>query len=318
MKKFLHVQPSSGKTGLAVAVSVSILLLIVAWTFLTRGSEPRYQGRALSMWVADLDAKKAGNVRERAKIVLTEAARAAAPRFIQTLRANDSDSKLSLIGLARKQGMAFGFRTADERRGEAVVEFSRFSVGAIPVVTNLLDDPALAGLAINLLCGSRLASADSLIMALDHTNASVRMHAALGLDALYVNCVRFNNYKLLQAPGWPGSFPTSAAVAAIVKLLKEERPDTRGAAAYALGDMREQPESVIPALTECLAETTESEVRQAVAEALGKYGRRAIAAVASLKQLMDDSDPAVRTAAERALKRVMPESKTDLHRKAEG
>jgi len=304
MKQFLHLQLSSRKTDVAVGLSVTIILLIVAWTFMARGSEPRYQGRALSMWVADLDAKKAGNVRERAKIVLTEAARAAAPSFIQALRAKDSDSKLSLIGLARKQGMAFGFRTADERRGEAVAKFVRFNVGAIPVVTNLFDDPALAGMAINLLFGSRLASADPLIRALDHTNASVRMQAALGLDALYVNCVRFNNYKLLQAPGWSGNFPTNAAVAAIVKLLKEESPDTRGAAAYALGDMREQPESVIPALTECLAVTNESEVRQALAVALGKYGRRAIAAVSALKQLMDDSDPAVRTAAEHALKRI--------------
>ena len=150
MKQFLHLQLSSRKTDVAVGLSVTIILLIVAWTFMARGSEPRYQGRALSMWVADLDAKKAGDVRERAKIVLTEAARAAAPRFIRALRAKDSDSKLSLIGLARKQGMAFGFRTADERRGEAVAKFVRFNVGAIPVVTNLFDDPALAGMAINL------------------------------------------------------------------------------------------------------------------------------------------------------------------------
>ena len=300
IRRLLGVQSDNGSVsarqvgGLALMGTclLSIILLIVAWAFMTRGSEPRYQGSSLSMWVADLDAKKAGDVRERATIVLTEAAREAAPRFIQTLRAT------------LKQGTALGFLTADERRREAVAEFVRFSVGAVPVVTNLLDDPALAGMAINLLCGSCLASVDPLISALDHTNASVRMHAALGLDALYVNCVRFNNYKLMQAPGWSGNYPTNAAVAAIVKLLKEESPDTRGAAAFALGDMREQPESVIPALTECLAVTTESEVRQALAEALGKYGRRAVAAVSALKQLMDDSAPAVRAAAKRALKKI--------------
>ena len=309
MKKSLHVQLSSRKTDGTVALSFVIILLIVAWAFMTGGSEPRYQGRALSMWLVDLDANKAGNVRERAKIVLTEAARKAAPRFIQTLRAKDSDFKLLMIGLARRQGMAFGFRTADERREKAVGEFSRFSVGAIPVVTNLLDDPALAVQATRTLGGTGLAGAVPLIRALNHTNASVRMHATLGLSSLYSNNVRFKN--LVQAPGWSGNFPTNVVVAAIVKLLKDESPDARASAAFALGDMREQPESVIPALTECLAETTDSQVRQAVAEALGRYGRRAIAAVSSLKQLMDDSDPAVRTAAERALKKIDAREQND-------
>ena len=309
MKKSLHVQITSRKTDGTVALSFVIILLIVAWAFMTRGSEPRYQGSSLSMWVADLDAKKAGDVRERATIVLTEAAREAAPRFIQTLRAKDSDFKLLMIGLARRQGMAFGFRTADERREKAVGEFSRFSVGAIPVVTDLLDDPALAVQATRTLGGTGLAGAVPLIRALNHTNASVRMHAALGLSSLYSNNVRFKN--LVQAPGWSGNFPTNVAVAAIVKLLTEESPDARASAAFALGDMREQPESVIPALTECLAETTDSQVRQAVAEALGRYGRRAIAAVSLLSQLMDDSDPALRTAAERALKKIDAREQND-------
>ena len=309
MKKSLHVQITSRKTDGTVALSFVIILLIVAWAFMTGGSEPRYQGRALSMWLVDLDANKAGNVRERAKIVLTEAARKAAPRFIQTLRAKDSDFKLLMIGLARRQGMAFGFRTADERREKAVGEFSRFSVGAIPVVTDLLDDPALAVQATRTLGGTGLAGAVPLIRALNHTNASVRMHAALGLSSLYSNNVRFKN--LVQAPGWSGNFPTNVAVAAIVKLLKDESPDARASAAFALGDMREQPESVIPALTECLAETTDSQVRQAVAEALGRYGRRAIAAVSLLSQLMDDWDPALRTAAERALKKIDAREQND-------
>lgn len=309
MKKSLHVQLTSRKTDGTVALSFVIILLIVAWAFMTGGSEPRYQGRALSMWLVDLDANKAGNVRERAKIVLTEAARKAAPRFIQTLRAKDSDFKLLMIGLARRQGMAFGFRTADERREKAVGEFSRFSVGAIPVVTNLLDDPALAVQATRTLGGTGLAGAVPLTRALNHTNASVRMYAALGLSSLYSNCVRFKN--LVHAPGSSGNFPTNVAVAAIVKLLKDESPDARAWAAFALGDMREQPESVIPALTECLAETTDSQVRQAVAEALGRYGRRAIAAVSSLNQLMDDSDPALRTAAERALKKIGAREQND-------
>src|SRR5713226_5087232 len=50
-----------------------------------------------------------------------------------------------LGGLASVRAASDGRdRTADMRREQALAEFSRFRVGAIPVLTNLLDDPALA------------------------------------------------------------------------------------------------------------------------------------------------------------------------------
>jgi len=45
-------------------------------------------------------------------------------------------------------------------------------------------------------------------------------------------------------------------------------------------------------------------VRQAVAEALGKYAHDAISAVPSLQPLAYDKDPVVRSAAERALRKM--------------
>jgi len=45
-------------------------------------------------------------------------------------------------------------------------------------------------------------------------------------------------------------------------------------------------------------------VRQAVAEALGKYAHDAISAVPSLQPLAYDKDPVVRSAAERALRKI--------------
>src|SRR5713101_1468343 len=108
-------------------------------------SEPRYHGRALSTWLEDLDEGKHGEVRERAKAVLTEAARKAAPKFIHTLRAKDSKLKLLLMGLAQRHNVInFRFQTADMRREQAMAEFSRFRTGAIPVLTNLLNNPQLA------------------------------------------------------------------------------------------------------------------------------------------------------------------------------
>ena len=75
-------------------------------------------------------------------------------------------------------------------------------------------------------------------------------------------------------------------------------------AAFALGNMREQPERIIPALTECLEATTNSRERETVAEALGKYAHDAVSAIPSLQPLVYDKDPVVRSTAERALRKI--------------
>jgi len=271
---------------------------------MTGRSEARYHGRSLSSWLEDLDNEKPVEVREHAKAVLTEAAIKAAPKFIHTLRAKDSKLKLLVIALAQRQNLVnIGFRTADMRREQAVRDFSSFRVGAIPVLANLLKDPALAVHAVRTLNGTGPEAAAHLIRALEHTNYLVRDSAAVGLDSIYQNCVRFENL-VTQHQGWQGTFPTNAVVAALVSHLKDNTPNVRVNVAFALGNMREQPEIVVPALTECLKETSNSRLRQTVADALGKYAHDAISAVPSLQPLVYDKDPMVRSTAERALKKI--------------
>lgn len=267
-------------------------------------SEARYHGRALSTWLEDLDEGKADGVRERAKVVLTEAATKAAPKFIHTLRAKDSKLKLLMIGLAQRQHIInIRFQTADMRRELAMADFSRFRVGGIPVLTNLLDDPALATDAIRTMSGIGPQATLQLIQALDHTNDWVRLYAAAGLDSIYENSVRFKNL-VTEHQRWQGTFPTNAVIAALIKRLADKKPEACASAAYALGDMREQPEIAIPALSICLETSTNSLVRQSVADALGKYAHDAISAVPSLHLLVRDNDPVVRSTAERALRKI--------------
>jgi len=271
--------------------------------YLFQSSDPCYEGKALGDWLADLDQSKPDDVRERAKAVLSQAAREAAPSFIKTLRAKDSQFALLIRALAQKQKILnLRFRTADERREQAVAEFSRFRIGAIPVLTNLLDDPMIAAQATRTLNGAGPEAAVPLIRALDHTNDAVRMFAVLGLDGIYVNCVRYKN--LVSVPGWKGEFPTNAAVAALVRLLEDEKPNVRASAAFALGNMREQPGSVIPVLIERLEGTNPANVRRALAVALGKFAQCPITAFPSLERLAHDDDPDVRKAAENMLRKT--------------
>ncbi len=291
-----------------------IVFLIVACILIKGGSEPLYQGRTLSGWLEDLDEGKAGEVRKRANAVLIEAAGKAAPHFVETLRAKDSRLKLLAIGLAQKQNIInLRFQTARMRREQGIADFSRFRVGAIPVLTNLLEDPSLAVEAARTLSGIGSEATFHLIQALDHTNDQVKIAAALGLDCIYANGVRFQ--KLVARPGWQGMFPTNAVVAALVKLLNVKTPEVSASAAFALGEMREQPRIVIPALTECLEMTTNSRVLQAVADALGKFAHDAVTAVPSLQFVIYDTDPAVRNVAARALEKIEGRKPSDWNTK---
>jgi HEAT repeat protein len=281
-----------------------VIFLVVAWILKNWDTEPRYDGRALSSWLEDLDEGKASDVRRRAKTVLTEAASNASPQFVRALRAKDSKITLLINALAQRQNVIhLTLPTAATRRNQAISEFGRFPAGAMPVLTNLLEDPALALYALStMICVGPEATVD-LMRALSHTNGQVRCEAAMGLETIYDNSVRFKNI-VTQPQGWQGTYPTNAIVAALVALLKDNSPTVSEAAAFALGDMREQPEIVIPALTQCLHDANSARVRQAVAEALGKYGPDAASAIRSLQLLLFEFDPNVRRTAERALKKI--------------
>jgi HEAT repeat protein len=283
---------------------LAVLLTIGAVYYSLPSSEPRYQGRVLSLWLEDLDESKPAEARERAKTVLTQAAKEAAPTFVEILRAKDSKFNMMMIAWAGRQNiLKLNFQTADVRREEAVREFSRFSTGAIPVLTNLLHDPELAFQAVHTLSGTGPQAAIHLIRALDHTNESVRIDAVMGLLNIYMNSVRLKNF-VTPVPGWQGNLPTNAAVAALVKSLKDVSPSVCANATYALGDRREEPESIIPALVENLGKMNPPHVRQSAADTLGKYEQRAIPAVPTLEKLLNDAVPLVREAAEGALRKI--------------
>jgi HEAT repeat protein len=304
MKRFLHLELWPRKIDRTIALSALVILLAVAWILTSWDKETRYHGRALSAWLEDLDEGKASDVRSHASTVLTEAASKAAPQFARALRAKDSKITLLINALAQRLNVIhLTLRTAAIRRDQAMNEFSRFQVGAIPVLTNLLEDPALALDAVRTMNCVGPEATVYLLRALAHTNGQVRLQAAMGLDSVYENCVRFKNF-VTQNQGWQGTYPTNAIVAALVALLKDKYPNVSEAAAYALGDIREQIEKVIPALTQCLHETTSARVLQAAADALGKYGPEAFSAVPSLQPLFSDIDPEVRSIAERALKKI--------------
>jgi hypothetical protein len=79
---------------------------------------------------------------------------------------------------------------------------------------------------------------------------------------------------------------------------------------YFVPPMHQNPQNIIPALTNCLRHTN-SDVRAEAAHALGLIGERALPTVPALKEALDDRVIAVQEAAIAALERIAPEVLTN-------
>ncbi len=97
-----------------------------------------------------------------------------------------------------------------------------------------------------------------------------------------------------------------AAKQAIPSLLRGARND--GSRIRALGGIHQEPELVVPALTNCLSEALPLDVYTRIycAEALGQFGTNATPAVPFLIKVLGDPNSNVRRAASNALQQISP------------
>jgi HEAT repeat protein len=98
------------------------------------------------------------------------------------------------------------------------------------------------------------------------------------------------------------------AVPALIDALRDSDTGVRKAAAEALGKVDPDVKVAVPALTNALKDKA-SPVRQSAASALGQIGPDAKDAVPALRELQKDSDRAVSRAAGMAIQRIMGRGK---------
>ena len=89
--------------------------------------------------------------------------------------------------------------------------------------------------------------------------------------------------------------------------MKSPDSVTRLHAVYALRERVKEPATVVPVLTEALADE-DTFIRRDAAKALGKFGPAATGAVPPLLARLRDPEPSVRKAAAQALKQIDPAS----------
>src|SRR5262245_36055538 len=105
----------------------------------------------------------------------------------------------------------------------------------------------------------------------------------------------------------PGASP---AIAALLRDLQNPDMLVAGQSAAMLGQIRQHPEIVVPALMAAL-DDPRYHVRQCAAAALGKFGSDALPAVPKLKSLLG-TQGLVDDAARRTLRQIAPEEIKDV------
>jgi hypothetical protein len=147
-------------------------------------------------------------------------------------------------------------------------------------------------------------------LAQDSTHDSVfKLSVVSALNALPGVRVRFLNApdRRGEAVKELGKFGPAArqAVPDLIRILNSHDDATQGAAVEALGEIHSDPEVSIPALITCL---DNSDLDDQAADALGKFGPLAKAAVPKMLPLILHGDKVARRSAILALPKIDPET----------
>lgn len=269
--------------GLALLVGVGLMLW---WLQPTQPVEPSYQGRPLSAWLDD---------RTPATGLLTAeaeaAVRAIGPAAVPSLMASMSRADSPLVGWSWRVGnflgtRRFALRSHQAERQAAVLGFRALGPAArsaFPALVNLISHPGdvmQGNDAINALTESDADTMRRLAAGLRDPDAGIRERANFALCCLRIA-------------------PDEVCLPALEAASNDPDPVTRQAATKAVAFFLEQMAACARLLT-----SPNPEIRVAAARIVGGYRARALAFLPNLEAARNDTDPAVRAAADQAIARV--------------
>ena len=277
----------------------AIAVVVVGWALLTE-REPRYGGRKMSDWMLEAKVEFDPTKRQSAREALRKIGSKGVPCVMEWIRYEELGWKRrarDLLGRAPRRIVPdrtvylLGNGKQLERAilaAEMLGSLGPAATNAIPELTMLMnqtngtDRPLLAVFALGGIGKEALPPLLGALSELKHSNRAeiVTVIGRLGTNA-------------------------SPAMARLVKCLEEPDGQVVVAASRALGNLKLEPEMVIPELTKVLA-YKDYRARVASAEALKCFGSTAQVAVPILVEALDDSVPRVRDAAREALQVIAP------------
>ena len=281
--------------------AAAIAVVVVGWAVF-REREPRYQGKTLSEWMTvaghtDDDREQGKAVEEALEKIGTNGL----PWMIEWLRYEEPKWRSTLCGLvgglprALVPNLIINYLVNDKQReradwaAEMLALLGPMATNSIPQLVGILNDTN----------------------ALDSSERAAVALASLGRDGLppllaaLSDRQHSNRAAIARATA---NLETNAgpAVAVLLACLQEGKMDLTEAAIEVLGELKLEPEKVVPELTRGLT-NGDYRIRIKSAEALLRFGKSANAAVPRLLEGLDDDDAAARGAAERALQEIAPE-----------
>jgi len=290
-------------------VAVLALAAIGVLLYVSRTTEPSFQGRALSQWLSDIENANDDREAEPARNAVRQIGTNAIPYLLGMMRAKDPRLKQTIINLFGKQHV-FRFRIANStsKHLHSMLGFEALGAeasSAIPDLKMLVNNPNAVRFAVAALAHINPDGVEAATSGLQSTNAIVRRETAgvLGLMGL----VRFRTNAL------PADLDLLAAqadrtVPPLIRALSDSDELTRARAATSLGLLGQKPEVTVPALIKNLQVTNSWRVPASAAKGLGRFGKNAAPALPALKAIAAHSNSRVREAASSAIEAIEAES----------
>ncbi len=274
-------------------------MAILVWT----SREPRYQGRALSSWLKDLDQPNGGPAPTQAVIALRAMAPRAAGRLVPMLEAEDPPLVLWLVNLARKQSFVrIPFTPASTKTRRAELAFDILGTNAVSAAPELVKLLIRRGSKSSSLPSDATFRAST---ALDRIGPGAIPYLPPALRCQHSR-VRYEGTRLLSNYSLSR---TPSAMSELFKLLQHPDPRIREAGIYAVSKFHPVPDQTIPRLTPLLQDP-EASVRRQAALGLARFGKRATNALPALQQACLDPAFKVKQAAADALAAITGQAVT--------
>jgi HEAT repeat protein len=261
------------RINIGLAALVLLMVAVIAWEVL-REREPAYQGKRLSVWLAQyytnhIPTVQDGPLGKQAETAIRQIGTNALPLYLRRLTYRFPPLKLKVMALVPDRWLS-----ALHVRGE-------------------LDHRVPGAIGLIALGPDARAALPTLIALLKDKDEWLRFLAGFTLEHL--------------AP-----VAGNDLLPFLKKCLEDPDVMVQSEAIRVLGQMDQEPARVIPRLVEILAETPNVRrsvgIRTDAIRALRRFGAQAKPAVPRLVQLLSDGDEGIRRSAGDALKRVDPEA----------
>jgi hypothetical protein len=278
-------------------------MVIVLALLPARKSEPTYEGKSLSKWLAGYEIGTSAAERETDQAIRHMGTNTL-PYLLPMLWAKDSTAKVWIIENMRRWHIHnFNYTpaiTRNERASRAFWALGTIAEPALPSLARDLDNPDKTLRAADVIGTIGPAGLPWLTNALANPNDRVRAYVIGGAFGIYATrpADAYKHYGIQDDE----SYERVAAIVMpiLMKYLQDPDAGVRAEAVGVLGLYHKNPDRIVPILAALLDDRDEN-IRLAAARALGRFGRAAAPALPALKAASQSKDYLLRRTAEDAL-----------------